>query len=168
MPERLAAPWRFEYVSTADAQAQGGCIFVDLPAQSDDRKNLILYRGRTAFVMLNAFPYTSGHLMVAPYKHTARMDELDDAELLEINQLIARAMRWIEAVYKPEGFNVGVNLGQAGGAGIPTHLHWHIVPRWRGDTNFMTTVADVRVIPQSLESAYDHLKAAVDADDPGA
>jgi ATP adenylyltransferase len=118
--------------------------------------------------MLNAFPYTSGHLMVAPYKHTARMDELDDAELLEINQLVARAMRWIEAVYKPEGFNVGVNLGQAGGAGIPTHLHWHIVPRWRGDTNFMTTVADVRVIPQSLESAYDHLKAAVDADAPGA
>jgi ATP adenylyltransferase len=127
-----------------------------------------LYRGRTAFVMLNAFPYTSGHLMVAPYKHTARMDELDDAELLEINQLVARAMRWIEAVYKPEGFNVGVNLGQAGGAGIPTHLHWHIVPRWRGDTNFMTTVADVRVIPQSLESAYDHLKSAVDADAPGA
>jgi len=141
---------------------------VDLPAQSDDRRNLILYRGRTAFVMLNAFPYTSGHLMVAPYKHTARMDELDDAELLEINQLVARAMRWIEAVYKPEGFNVGVNLGQAGGAGIPTHLHWHIVPRWRGDTNFMTTVADVRVIPQSLESAYDHLKSAVDADAPGA
>jgi ATP adenylyltransferase len=118
--------------------------------------------------MLNAFPYTSGHLMVAPYKHTSRMDELDDAELLEINQLVARAMRWIEAVYKPEGFNVGVNLGQAGGAGIPTHLHWHIVPRWRGDTNFMTTVADVRVIPQSLESAYDHLKSAVDADAPGA
>jgi len=137
---------------------------VDLPRQEDDRGNLILYRGRTAFVMLNAFPYTSGHLMVAPYKHTARMDELDDAELLEINQLVARAMRWIEAVYKPEGFNVGVNLGQAGGAGIPTHIHWHIVPRWRGDTNFMTTVADVRVIPQSLESAYDHLKAAVDAD----
>lgn len=156
MPERLAAPWRFEYVSTVDS-TPGGCIFVDLPAQDDDRKNLILKRGKHAFVMLNAYPYTSGHLMVAPYKHTAEMTDLSDEELLEINQLVAKCLDWIKQAYNPDGFNIGVNLGRAAGAGIPTHIHWHIVPRWSGDTNFMTTVGDVRVIPQSLESSYDLL-----------
>jgi len=164
MAERLWAPWRFSYIAKADESAKEGCFFVDLPQQSDDRANLLLSRGQTAFVMLNAFPYTSGHLMVAPYKHTADMAELDDAELLEINQLVAAAVRWITAVYKPQGFNIGVNLGSAGGAGVPTHIHWHIVPRWSGDTNFMTTVGDVRVIPQDLHDSYDLLRAVVEAE----
>jgi ATP adenylyltransferase len=165
MPDRLAAPWRFDWVQRAAGEmSKGGCIFVDLPAQDNDRANLILFRGKTAFVMLNAYPYTSGHLMVAPYKHTADMADLDDAELLEINQLVSRCMGWIGACYKPDGFNIGVNLGSAAGAGIPTHIHWHIVPRWAGDTNFMTAVGDVRVIPQSLDSAYDLLRQAVDRD----
>jgi len=162
MAERLWAPWRFEYVAKADSQSQGGCIFVDLPAQTNDRENLILVRGESAFVMLNAYPYTSGHLMVAPYRHTAEMSELSDAELLEINQLVAKCTLWITEAYQPGGFNIGVNIGSAGGAGIPSHLHWHIVPRWSGDTNFMTTVGDVRVIPQSLESSYDLLKEIAD------
>lgn len=162
MAERLWAPWRLTYIEKATPT--GGCIFVDLPARDADRDNLILYRGERAFVMLNAYPYTNGHLMVAPYKHTADMGELDDAELLEINQLVARCLRWIGAAYGPAGYNVGVNLGVAAGAGIPTHIHWHIVPRWAGDTNFMTTVGEVRVLPQSLEDSYDRLRAIVERD----
>lgn len=163
MTERLWAPWRLSYIESASQEeGETGCIFVDLPAQDDDRNNLILYRGERAFVMLNAFPYTNGHLMVAPYKHTAEMAELNDQELLEINQLVAKCTQWIGKTYKPDGFNIGVNLGRAAGAGIPTHIHWHIVPRWDGDTNFMTVVGEVRVLPQSLEESYDRLKAAVD------
>jgi len=165
MAERLWAPWRFTYVEKPTTGSAGAdCIFVDLPAQTDDRANLLLYRGKTAFVMLNAFPYTNGHLMVAPYKHVAEIGALDDAELLEINQLLAKTVKWITEVYKPDGFNIGINLGRAGGAGIPTHIHWHIVPRWNGDTNFMTTIGDVRVLPQSLADSYDTLKEAVDRD----
>ncbi len=161
MADRIWAPWRLTYIE-GDSPSGSGCIFVDLPAQDRDRENLILYRGKTAFVMFNRFPYTNGHLMVAPYKHTADLTELDDTELLEINQLVVAATRWITAAYHPQGFNIGVNLGSAGGAGIPDHAHWHIVPRWSGDTNFMTTVGDVRVMPQSLEDSYDRLKSLVD------
>lgn len=158
MSERLWAPWRLSYIEKA-TPSNGKCIFLDLPAQTDDRKNLLLYRGKTAFVMLNAFPYTNGHLMVAPYKHTAVMSELDDDELLEINKLVAKCMDWISEAYRPDGFNIGVNIGRSAGAGIPTHIHWHIVPRWDGDTNFMSVVGEVRVLPQSLEDSYDRLKA---------
>src|SRR6476661_950672 len=129
MAERLWAPWLFAYIEKPSTGAsEKGCIFVDLPAQENDRENLLLFRGRKAFVMLNAFPYTNGHLMVAPFKHTADMRELDDDELLEINQLVAKACAWIKKVYSPDGFNIGVNLGSAAGAGIPTHIHWHVVP----------------------------------------
>ena len=162
MAERIWAPWRLTYIE--QATPTGTCIFLDLPARENDRENLLLYRGKTAFVMLNAFPYTNGHLMIAPYKHTADMSALTDDELLEINQLLAKALRWVGAAYRPDGFNIGVNLGSAAGAGIPTHIHWHIVPRWNGDTNFMTSVGDVRVLPQSLADSYDRLKAAADAD----
>ena len=162
MAERLWAPWRLTYIEAAkDNGSSGGCIFVDMPADNQDRKNLILFRGRLAFVMLNAFPYTNGHLMVAPYKHTANLSELDDNELLEINQLVRNACGWITKAYRPDGFNIGVNLGEAAGAGIPTHVHWHIVPRWNGDTNFMTTIGEVRVLPQSLEESYDRLHAVI-------
>jgi ATP adenylyltransferase len=165
MAERLWAPWRFAYIEKpSTGSSEGGCIFVDLPFQDNDRENLLLYRGKKAFVMLNAYPYTNGHLMVAPYKHTAELMDLDDEELLEINQLVARSSKWITAVYKPDGFNIGVNVGNAAGAGIPTHIHWHIVPRWNGDTNFMTTIGDVRVLPQSLTDSFDKLKEAVDRD----
>lgn len=167
MAERLWAPWRLTYIEKS--APEDGCIFVDLPTQDADRDNLILYRGNRAFVMLNAYPYTNGHLMVAPYRHTSSMAALDDAELLEINQLVAKCLRWIERAYTPDGFNIGVNLGSAAGAGIPTHIHWHIVPRWTGDTNFMTAVGEVRVLPQSLEESYDRLREIVvhdEADGP--
>jgi ATP adenylyltransferase len=158
MAERLWAPWRFAFI---EKKSEGGCFFVDLPKEDNDRENLILHRGARAFVMLNAYPYTNGHLMVAPYKHTAEMADLDDAELLEINQLLALSIGWIRAAYRPDGFNIGVNLGVAAGAGVPTHIHWHVVPRWAGDTNFMTTIGDVRVLPQSLTESYDRLRMAM-------
>jgi len=166
MPDLLWAPWRLEYIEKATTN--GDCIFVDLPKQEDDRKNLILYRGKNAFVMMNAFPYTNGHLMIAPYQHTAEIEELTNDTLLEINQLLGRCVRWIREAYKPNGFNIGINLGSAAGAGIPDHVHWHIVPRWGGDTNFMTTVGQVRVLPQSLEDSYDRLKEVIDRDTRGA
>jgi ATP adenylyltransferase len=159
MSKRLWAPWRFGYVEKA-AKGESACIFVDLPQQQNDRENLILYRGETAFVMLNAFPYTNGHLMVAPYKHVADMDALSDQELLEVQKLVAAALRWIGRAYSPDGYNIGVNLGRAAGAGIPSHIHWHVVPRWHGDTNFMASVGEVRVLPQSLEDSYDKLRVA--------
>ena len=165
MAERLWAPWRFSYVETADAQpSDTGDIFVDLPARNDDRSNLILFRGKRAFVLMNAFPYTNGHLMVAPYKATANLDDLDDEELLEINQLVVACARWIGKAYSPDGFNIGVNLGRAAGAGIPCHVHWHIVPRWSGDTNFMMTIGEVRVLPQSLAESYDKIRAVIEAE----
>lgn len=162
MPELLWAPWRLTYIEKESPT--GGCIFVDLPALDADRENLILYRGNNAFVMLNAYPYTNGHLMIAPYRHTAELSDLDEATLLEINQLLASGVRWVREAYHPDGFNIGVNLGRSAGAGIPSHIHWHVVPRWDGDTNFMTTVGNVRVLPQSLEESYDRLREVVKRD----
>ena len=165
MPAQLWAPWRFDYIATADRTlAEGECIFEAIPAHGDDRLNLLLHRGKTAFVLLNAYPYTTGHLMVAPYRHTADLSSLTDDELLEINQLVVATTRWIEAAYRPQGFNIGVNLGSAAGAGIPGHVHWHVLPRWGGDTNFMTTIGGLRVIPQGLLEAYDLLCAAKERD----
>lgn len=161
MSERLWAPWRYRYIKAARA-GEAECIFVDLPAQTDDRKNLILHRGERAFVMLNAYPYTNGHLMVAPYRHTVDFDELSDQEHLEIQRLLAAAIGWLRQAYQPDGFNIGLNLGRVAGAGIEDHLHWHIVPRWAGDTNFMPVIGEVRVLPQSLEESYDLLRREVE------
>lgn len=162
MNDVLWAPWRLTYIEKPAQSSGTGDIFVDLPAENDDRKNSILFRGTTAFVMLNAYPYTNGHLLIAPYRQVADIDLLDDAELLEINQLLAQGVRWLRTAYKPDGFNLGVNMGKAAGAGIPVHIHWHVVPRWNGDTNFMTAVGEVRVMPQSLEASYDRLRGVID------
>lgn len=165
MPEILWAPWRLKYIESPSTGTDKGVdIFVELPAQNDDRTNLILFRGKTAFVILNRYPYSNGHLLVAPYKQTAEIGELDDATLLEINQLVAKCVKWIRHAYRPDAFNIGVNMGRGAGAGIPVHIHWHIVPRWNGDTNFMTVVGDTRVIPTSLEDSYDRLVEAVKQD----
>lgn len=139
---------------------EGNNIFVDLPAENDDRKNLILYRGSHAFTMMNRFPYTNGHLLIAPYRAISDIVEMNDDELLEINRLVAKGVTWVRKAYKPDAFNIGVNMGRAAGAGIPQHLHWHVVPRWNGDTNFMTSVADTRVMPQDLWESYDRLLEA--------
>jgi ATP adenylyltransferase len=157
----LWAPWRLEFIEKAGPNGYAN-FFVELPRQEDDRSNLLLYRGENAFVVLNAYPYASGHLMVAPYQECAELLDLPDATLLEIQRLIGRAVTWLRAVYRPDGFNIGANLGRAGGAGVPTHLHWHVVPRWNGDSNFMSVTAQTRVLPEALLVTYDRLRAAIE------
>ncbi|AIE84790.1 HIT family protein [Fimbriimonas ginsengisoli] len=164
MQEILWAPWRLQYIEKPSVPGGTGDIFLDLPAAGDDKKNLILYRGTTGFVMMNAFPYTNGHLLIAPFRQVAEIDGLNEAELCEINMLLAKCVRWVRAAYNPDGFNVGVNMGSAAGAGIPVHIHWHVVPRWAGDTNFMTSVGEVRVMPQTLEDSYARLAEVIARD----
>ena len=164
MSEILWAPWRLEYIQKGSGEKRYQDIFVELPAENEDAKNLIVWRGEHAFVMMNRFPYANGHLMVAPYRQVATIEDLDDQELLEINQLLAKAVVWLKAIFRPDGFNLGVNLGQAAGAGIPVHIHWHVVPRWSGDHNFMPVIGDVRVIPQSLEDTYRLLQETISRD----
>lgn len=160
MPERPWAPWRLSYVKEAvDTPKPGrGCLFCSLPARPD-AEAMILRRSAGAYVMLNAFPYCNGHLLVVPTRHTGDLRALEPGELLEANQLIQAALGWLQAVYQPHAFNIGINMGQVAGAGIPDHLHWHIVPRWSGDVNFMTVTADTRVLPQSLPDSYAALRA---------
>jgi ATP adenylyltransferase len=136
-----------------------GCIFCVLPAENKDKDNLILYRGKHSFVIMNRFPYNNGHMMVAPFQHTADMYALSDEEMLEVNHLLRYCIRVLSATMQPDGFNLGVNLGRTAGAGVVDHIHWHIVPRWNGDSNFMPVIANTKVIPESLSSTYDKLKA---------
>ncbi|WP_457741772.1 HIT family protein [Thermococcus sp.] len=155
----LWAPWRIEYIRSPK---HNGCIFCDFPKENRDKERLILYRGRYSFVIMNNYPYNPGHVMVAPYRHVANWEELTDEELLEIMKLTQLMIRAIKKAMKPDGFNLGVNLGRVAGAGIESHVHLHIVPRWNGDTNFMPVIADTKVIPESLEEAYDELKKAIE------
>lgn len=164
MHENLWAPWRMKYIQGAGQPIVSGNIFVELPKLGDDQTAGILYRGLTAYVLLNAFPYTNGHLMVAPFRETNDLPSLTSEELLEINQLVARSVAWLTEAYHPDGFNIGVNVGRAAGAGIPQHLHWHVLPRWNGDTNFMSTIGQTRVMPEALEESYARLKEIVDQD----
>jgi ATP adenylyltransferase len=159
MPEQLWAPWRLQYVSSAGQSSTKG-LFLRLPESGDDRASYILHRGALAFAVLNAYPYTSGHTMVVPYRQCASLTDLAPDELAETAGLVADVVRWIDVAFQPDGYNVGLNQGSAAGAGIPDHLHWHVVPRWHGDTNFMTTVGDARVIPASLDEAFDRILAA--------
>ena len=156
----LWAPWRMEYIESADRIE--GCLFCVLPAREEDEQNLVLYRGKHGFIILNSFPYNPGHLMVAPYKHTAEMFALSDEELLGIAHLVRYSVRLLTAAVSPDGFNLGVNLGRVGGAGVPDHIHWHIVPRWNGDTNFMPVIADTKVLPESLSATYAKLKKKIE------
>jgi len=153
--ERLWAPWRLEYVQGADEQE--GCVFCRA-ADGDDEKELVVHRGERAFVLLNKYPYASGHVMVAPYRHGVGFGELDDAEALEVHMLASQGLAALAAVYSPEGYNLGWNLGRVAGAGIPDHAHLHVVPRWAGDTSYMPVLADVRVLPEHL--AATRLKLA--------
>jgi ATP adenylyltransferase len=143
----LWAPWRLEYIEQADEQK--GCIFCR-PAEREDEAGLVVHRGRAAFALLNKFPYASGHLMVAPYRHVGEFSELDDGEALEIHRLTSQGMGALAQLYGPQGFNIGWNLGRIAGAGVTDHVHLHLVPRWAGDTNFMPVLADVKVLPEHL------------------
>jgi len=154
---RLWAPWRIKYIQAVRrpvAGASDDCIFCSRPALGDDAKALIPHRGDRCFVMLNAFPYTNGHVMVAPYEHTADLANLDEDTASELMTLTQRSLRALAEPYGPDGYNLGVNLGRIAGAGFADHVHLHVVPRWAGDTNFMPVVGDTRVMPQSLEDSY--------------
>ncbi len=154
--QRLWAPWRLAYVK--DASKETECIFCAKPAEDDDEANYIVRRGESAYVILNAFPYTNGHLMVAPYAHIASLQDLDSKIVAEMMALAQRSLRALDDAYSPQGYNVGFNQGRVAGAGFEGHIHMHVVPRWGGDTNFMPVLADTRVLPQSLEDSYRALK----------
>jgi ATP adenylyltransferase len=158
MNDPLWAPWRLEYVSSADKQT--GCIFCRAAAAPDDADSLVVHRGGSAFVMLNRFPYSSGHLMVAPLRHVGDLGALSAEEAAEIHSLSVRALEVLAALFQPDGFNIGWNLGRSAGAGVVDHVHEHVVPRWQGDTNFMPVLADVRVIPEHLQATHARVEAA--------
>ncbi|MFO7773225.1 MAG: HIT domain-containing protein [Dehalococcoidia bacterium] len=154
--EYLWAPWRMEYVQKATGS---GCILCQKPAEDKDEVNLILYRGLHNFIILNAFPYNPGHLMVAPYRHTADLQDLRDEEAKEHFDIIKRGLELLREVMEPAGFNIGLNLGRVAGAGIAEHLHTHVVPRWGGDTNFMPVLSDTKVVSEALSATYRKLRA---------
>jgi ATP adenylyltransferase len=156
--KQLWAPWRLEYVQHADEGDE--CVFCRAAALPEDEPELVIHRGELAFVLLNKFPYTSGHLMVAPYRHGSAFDNLEEAEALEVHRLSVAAIATLRAVFAPEGFNAGWNLGGVAGAGIVDHGHVHVVPRWNGDTNFMPVLADIKVIPEHLQETRAKLAGA--------
>jgi ATP adenylyltransferase len=156
--DRLWTPWRYRYVSTAGPKTT--CIFCEKSASSDDRGNYVVLRAERNFVILNLYPYTTGHLMIVPYEHLATLGEAPQETLHEMMQLTARAETALRQVYRPDGLNIGMNLGESAGAGIAGHIHMHVLPRWTGDGSFMTTVSETRVLPETLETTYDRVKAA--------
>jgi ATP adenylyltransferase len=159
---RIWAPWRLEYVKDAAKDNEDECIFCAKPAADDDESNLIVHRGERCFVILNLFPYTNGHLMVAPYEHTSALQDIDAETVAEMMDLAQRAMRILEDAYAPHGYNVGFNQGRIAGAGFEGHIHMHVVPRWGGDTNFMPVLADTRVMPQTPQQSYEALRGKFD------
>lgn len=157
MTRPLWAPWRLVYVQQADAQE--GCVFCsDAGGDVPPEDSLVVYRGDAAFILLNKFPYASGHLLIAPVRHVGEIGKLTDAEALEIHRLAVAGTEALASVYEPDGFNLGWNLGRVAGAGIAEHVHLHVVPRWSGDTNFMPVLADVKVLPEHLYATRDRLR----------
>jgi ATP adenylyltransferase len=152
------APWRLKYVMNASKDLEEECIFCAKPAEDDDVENLIVHRGESCFVILNLYPYTNGHLMIAPFEHVGRIQDISAETTAEMMALSQQAISVLQAKYEPHGFNVGFNQGRVAGAGVEHHIHMHVVPRWGGDTNFMPVLADTRVMPQTLEQTYEALK----------
>ena len=158
--KNLWSPWRLEYLTAPKAE---GCIFCYAVDSEGDRENLVLLRGERAFLILNRYPYNNGHFMSVPYAHVPSLEDLDPPTLTEMMLLVNRGMAALRACMRPEGFNVGANLGLVAGAGIEDHVHVHVVPRWAGDTNFMPVVGDMRVVPQTWLQTYDALRAVLEA-----
>ncbi len=154
--KKLWAPWRIEYILHVDSEEEG-CIFCNKPREKKDEENLILYRGKNCFIIMNLFPYNTGHIMIAPYSHKATLEELTEEEILEMFMLAQKSLAILRETMEPDGFNLGINIGRVAGAGYEGHVHLHIVPRWNGDTNFMPVIADVKVIPEGLKSTYKRL-----------
>ena len=157
--DHIFTPWRYMYIK--DAAKKQECIFCAMLAENDDAKNLIVQRGAENFIVLNRYPYTAGHVMVAPYAHVADLSEADAETLSEMMLLAQRVQRALAAAYQPEGYNLGMNLGRCAGAGVLGHLHLHVLPRWTGDANFMTTVGETRHLPEDLSQTFDKLKRAL-------
>jgi len=153
--KQIWAPWRMEYIRMEKPK---GCILCGKPGQDNDAKNHILYRGENNFVIMNIYPYNPGHLMIAPYRHVASLEELTDEELHEQFDIVSRSIKVLRQVFNPGGFNLGINIGKVAGAGIEDHIHTHVVPRWQGDTNCMPVISDVRVLPEALDETYQKLK----------
>ena len=153
--EYIWAPWRVEYIRMERPEE---CILCEKPKQDNDAPNYILYRGDKNFVIMNSYPYTIGHLMISPYRHVAKLEELTDEELHEHFQIVSRSIKLLRQVFNPDGFNIGINTGKVAGAGIDDHIHTHIVPRWQGDTNFMPVISNTKVIPEALAETYKMLK----------
>jgi ATP adenylyltransferase len=161
--EHLHAPWRIEYILAPKPQAEQS-VFTRLAQSSADEEHHILARDRSCFALLNTYPYNGGHLMIVPYKETANLDELNDQELLDLMRLTRRCINALKRTMRPDGFNVGVNLGRVAGAGVIEHLHIHVVPRWNGDTNFMPVLAGTSVVPEALKEVAARLRAALAED----
>ncbi len=149
------APWRMDYI---EMEKPAGCVLCEKPKQDNDPASYILYRGGKNFVIMNTYPYNPGHLMIAPYRHVASLEDLTTEELHEHIEIVNRSIKVLRKAFNPGGFNVGINMGKAAGAGITDHVHTHVVPRWQGDTNFMPVFADVRVVPQALAETYEKLR----------
>ena len=156
--DHIYSPWRKEYFDRD--KNNPACVFCEAAKQPDNPENLIIFRGKLAFVILNRFPYTSGHLMVVPYLHSKDLADLPDDTLLEMMQLTQRAVSVLGQEYQPQGFNIGMNLGAVAGAGITEHLHMHVVPRWQGDANFVSVIGQTRVLPETLEETYHRMREA--------
>jgi ATP adenylyltransferase len=162
--DRLWAPWRAKYIESFSNEESKGkeCLFCEKAKSNDDEKNLVLFRGETCYIIMNLFPYNSGHIMVVPYKHTSSFSSLTEEEMLELMKVIKKGISALEIALKPHGFNIGVNLGRVSGAGIEDHIHFHIVPRWNGDTNFMPVISETKVISELLSDTYKKIKSALE------
>jgi len=159
--KQLWSPWRMSYIEKTEKES--GCVFCNAQAKADNAENLIAFRGTNAYVILNRFPYTSGHLMVIPLEHVSNLEELNAETRAEMMELTSRCTTILREVYKTQSFNVGINIGEAAGAGVLGHVHIHIVPRWAGDTNFMSSVGETRVLPESLEETYRRVRSTFSA-----
>lgn len=157
----LWTPWRYRYI--AEAHKDERCIFCEALALNDDAKSQIVFRGKLCFIILNRYPYTTGHVMVVPYAHVADLAECDSEALAEMMRLAQKTQRALSNIYHPQGYNLGMNLGRCAGAGVVGHLHLHIVPRWIGDANFMSTISETRIEPEDLSSTYEKLRRALNS-----
>lgn len=156
--ENLWAPWRIDYILS---KKSGGCIFCDKPSENNDEENLILFRGKFNFIIMNAYPYNNGHMMVVPYRHTASLSGWKPEEQQEMMDLARLGVEVLKNTMKPDGFNLGINMGLVAGAGVADHIHLHIVPRWNGDTNFMPVLSDTRVLSEHLRATYKKLSESL-------
>ena len=166
--EHMWSPWRSERIARLEDSLpddSGASLFTRLEKAGDDEESLILWRGAHVFILMNKFPYNNGHLLVVPYRQVSRLHELVDEELLELTLAVRLSMRCIDEAFNPQGYNVGLNEGKAAGASVPDHIHMHVVPRWSGDTNFMPTLAETRVLPYGLKESYQRLKRILETND---